>query len=355
MKGVIAVAAFAACGPAAAFDQSFARVDVAEGIVAYVANESPGGVVQGNVTVISGADASLVIDSGQYPELARRIVADMKASKLPPARYLVNTHWHGDHLLANFVFDEAFPGLVVLQHAETARLGPVNYADWGPKKVRELVDYAGKMDAAAEKGVTSKGVALDEDMRESFRVDAKLIRVWAATSEDSRWEAPDVTITADTGIDLGGRVVAVRHLGNANTTGDLVAWDAATKTLVTGDIVVHPTPYSFGSWHSEWIDTLQKMRELEPARIVPGHGAVMHDDAYLAQLQALLAETRARVRAAVADGKSLEDVRKQVTLSDFETRFAGEDAARRRAFRQFYLQPGLERAWKEARGEPLAE
>lgn len=355
MKRAIGLAVVVACGPVQAFEQSFERVAVADGIVAYVANESPGGVVQGNITVISGKDASLVIDSGQYPALARRVAADMRASRLPPAKFLLNTHWHGDHLLANFVFDEAFPGLVVLQHAETARLGPPNYGDWGPKKVEELVAYAGKMDTAAQKGVTSKGVKLDEDMRESFRVDARLIRAWAESSKESRWEAPDITLTADTGVDLGGRVVSLRHLGNANTTGDMVAWDAQTKTLVTGDIVVHPTPYSFGSWHSDWIDTLQKMRDLQPAHLVPGHGAVMQDDAYLALLQDLLAETRKQVRAAVDAGKTLDDVRKEITLAEFETRFAGDNVERRRAFRQFYLQPGLERAWKEARGEPLAE
>ena len=340
---------------AAGFEQSFERVPVAEGIVAYVATESPGGVVQGNITVISGTQASLVIDSGQYPELARRIAADIRASTLPAPKYLLNTHWHGDHLLANFVFDEAFPGLVVLQHAETARLGPVNYKDWGPAKVEELADYSIKLEAAAEKGVTSKGVKLDDDMRASFRVDADLIRKWAAQSKDSRWEAPDITITADTGIDLGGRTVSLRHLGKANTPGDVVAWDERTKTLVTGDVVVHPTPYSFGSWHSEWIDVLAAMRALQPSKIVPGHGAVMANDDYLELLEDLLAETRTQVRAAVAAGKSLEDVRKQVTLPEFERRFAGDSVERRRAFQQFYLQPGIERAWKEAKGESRDE
>jgi hypothetical protein len=53
---------------AAGFEQPFERVPVAEGIVAYVATESPGGAR--NITVVSGTQASLVTDSGQYPELA---------------------------------------------------------------------------------------------------------------------------------------------------------------------------------------------------------------------------------------------------------------------------------------------
>ena len=354
-QAMVVVAVLAGGAQAAGFEQSFERVAVADGIVAYIATESPGGVVQGNITVISGKDASLVIDSGQYPELARRVAKDIRDAKLPTPKYLLNTHWHGDHLLANFVFDEAFPGLVVIQHAETARLGPPNYADWGPKKVQELIEYAAKMDTAAAKGVTSKGVKLDDDMRESFRVDAELIRHWGAQATDARWQAPDITVVAETNLDLGGRIVSLRHLGKANTTGDLVAWDDTTKTLVTGDIVVWPTPYSFGSWHSEWIETLGAMRALKPANIVPGHGVVMHDDAYLALLQELLAETRAQVKAAVAAGKTLEQVKADVRLPDFEKRFAGDNVERIRAFRQFYLEPGIGQAWKEAKGEPRTE
>src|SRR5687768_2138161 len=98
-QAMVALAALAGTAHAAGFEQSFERVAVADGVVAYVATESPGGVMQGNITVISGKDASVVIDSGQYPELARRVARDIVEAKLPTPEYLVNTHWHGDHLL----------------------------------------------------------------------------------------------------------------------------------------------------------------------------------------------------------------------------------------------------------------
>jgi cyclase len=335
--------------------QDYRKVDVAEGIVSFIAEESPGGVVQGNVTLISGKRYSLVVDSGQYVGLAQRMIDDIRASGAPPVRYLVNTHWHGDHLLANFVFEQAYPELTVIQHAETARVGAKTYADWTSKRMPELKAYPAKLDKAVATGKTSKGVVLSEDQRESFRVDSALIKQWLATSSGTRWDAPDETITDAVTLDLGGRVVALRHLGKANTTGDLVVWDAATRTLVTGDVVVAPTPYSFGSYHSEWIETLAAMRALQPARIVPGHGEVMNDDSYLQRLSALLAETRAQVRKAVADGRTLEQMQKEITLPEFEKQFAGGDPARIRAFRGFYLEPGIAQAYKEAKGEPRSE
>ena len=337
------------------WQQDYRKVDVAEGVVSFIANDSPGGVVQGNVTVISGKRHSLVVDSGQYPGLARRMIEEIRASGVAPVRYLVNTHWHGDHLMSNFVFQEAYPQLTVIQHAETARMGVKTYADWATKQMDDLKAYPARLDKAAATGKTSKGVVLTEDQRESFRVDSVLLRQWLATSSDTRWDAPDETITETATLDLGGRSVTVRHFGKANTTGDLVVWDANTKTLVAGDVVVAPTPYSFGSYHSEWIEVLAAMRALEPARIVPGHGEVMSDDSYLKQLSALLAETRTQVRKAVADGRTLEQMQKEITLPDFEKQFAGGDPARIRAFRGFYLEPGIPQAYKEAKGEPRSE
>jgi len=337
------------------WQQDYRKVDVADGIVSFIAGESPGGVVQGNVTLISGKRYSLVVDSGQYVSLAQRMIEDIRASGAPPVRYLVNTHWHGDHLLANFVFQQAYPQLTVIQHAETARVGAKTYADWASKQMADLKAYPAKLDKAAATGKTSKGVVLSEDQRESFRVDSALIRQWLATSSDTRWDAPDETITDAVTLDLGGRIVSLRHLGKANTTGDVVVWDATTKTLVTGDVVVSPTPYSFGSYHSEWIETLAAMRALKPTRIVPGHGEVMSDDSYLQRLSALLAETRTQVRKAIADGRTLEQMQKEITLPAFEKQFTDGEPARIRAFHDFYLEPGIAQAYKEAKGEPRSE
>lgn len=335
--------------------QDFDAVEVADGIVAYIAGESPGGVVQGNIVVVSGDEATLVLDSGQYVDLARRVVADIRARGLPPVRHLVNTHWHGDHLLANFVFREAWPGLEVVQHAETARAGKREYAEWATKTLPELRDYPARLEKAVETGKTSRGVALDDEQRENFRVDARLIRAWLATSADTRWEPPDRTIDADATIDLGGREVQLRFLGKANTTGDLMLWDSRTRTLASGDVVVSPTPYSFGSYHTEWIATLDAMRALRPLRIVPGHGAVMDDDSYLFKLAALLTATRTQVRKAIADGKTLEQMQRDIALPGYQALFAGDDEARGRAFRAFYLAPAIPQAYKEAKGEPRSE
>lgn len=334
--------------------QDFTRVQVADGVTAFIAAESPGGVVQGNITVIAGERYSLVVDSGQYPDLARRVIGSIKASGAPPVRYLVNTHWHGDHLLSNFVFEQAYPDLILIQHAETARVGTKEYADW-PTLLAEMKAMPDELEKQATEGRSKDGKVLDGAQRESMRINAMLLRQLLPTAEGSGWSAPDLAFADEMTLDLGGRKVALRNLGKANTTGDVVVWDEKTRTLVTGDIVVAPTPYSFGSYHSEWIEVLAKMQALQPLRIVPGHGEAMRDDSYLERLAALLAETRTQVRAGIAAGQTLEQIQKDVTLPEFQKQFAGDNPGRIRAFQRFYLQPGIVQAYKEARGEPRSE
>ena len=110
--------------------QNYENVEVANGIYAFIATEPKTGVVQGNIVLVIGDADALVVDSGQYPILAERIVKEIQTLTPKPVRILVNTHWHGDHLLANHVFRKAFPGLKVVTHKETKKFAEKNYANW---------------------------------------------------------------------------------------------------------------------------------------------------------------------------------------------------------------------------------
>ena len=150
---------------------------------------------------------------------------------------------------------------------------------------------------------------------------------------------------------LGNREVQLLHLGRGNTAGDVVAFLPKEKILITGDLLVHPVPYSFGSFLSEWIATLKQMAAMQPAIIIPGHGAAQHDQTYLTQVIGLLETTVKQVKDAAQRGLSLEEARKAVDLEAFRLRFAGDDAARNYAFQNYFFIPATERAYKEAKGE----
>jgi glyoxylase-like metal-dependent hydrolase (beta-lactamase superfamily II) len=79
------------------------------------------GALSGNTTVIIGSRDVLVVDSGSLPSVAADDIALIRTWTNKPVRYLVNTHWHGDHAWGNEAYAKAFPGLTILAHPETTR------------------------------------------------------------------------------------------------------------------------------------------------------------------------------------------------------------------------------------------
>jgi cyclase len=334
--------------------QDFETVKVAEGIYAFIATESNSGVVQGNVVLIVGNDSAMLVDSGQFPSLADRMAVKVKEVTQKPVRHLVNTHWHGDHLLANHVFKKRFPGLIVVAHENTVVLGEKNYGKFA-EQVKGYPKLIQDLRALVKSGKSTKGRVLTEEEKTGLAIDADALESSLADLTASRYEPAEKTFQKEISFDLGKRNVRVMNLGRGNTSGDAVILIPDAKVVVTGDTVVYPTPYSFGSYHSEWMDVLKKMTELGADTYIPGHGPVMKDTGYLETLIALLGDVRTQVRAAVKENLSLEEVRKKVTLDDWKQRLAGDNPDRRRAFKDFFLDPGIERAYKEAKGEPLTE
>ena len=335
-------------------DFDFQVVPVADGITAFIAKEPKAGVVQGNVILITGDEGAIVIDSGQFPPQARKMVAEIRKLTSQPVRALIITHWHGDHLLAANVFRESFPGITVVSHAETRRLGAKFYADW-PEQVKGFPKMIATLRERLATGKRRDGSPISEEDKFGYKTDSDALEAVLPDIADTKWVPPDTTFKDEITFYLGKREVQVRNLGLGNTSGDAVTWVPDAKVLITGDTVVYPTPYSFGSYHSEWVEVLKKMIALEAVRIVPGHGPVMTDAGYLKTLIALLEDTREQVRAAVKQGLTLEQTRKQVNLEKFRMQLAGDDIYRQRAFREFFLEPGIGQAYKEAKGEPRVE
>ena len=68
-----------------------------------------------------GREAVLVVDTGQFPSIAARVIADRRKTTSAPVRYVVNTHWNGDHLLGNDTFRrEAFRQFFVMAAIQQA-------------------------------------------------------------------------------------------------------------------------------------------------------------------------------------------------------------------------------------------
>lgn len=324
----------------------------APGILAFIAHSTSPGILSGNSVAILGKDAVLVVDSGQFPSYAKEMIATIRAATDKPVRYLVNTHWHGDHHYGNAVYQEAFPGLTIIStsytQAKFTEMAPRYFgmAFFGPA-VQQLQDAL----AADRSGKRP----LSEAQRSSFTGLLGDFEVARPELEQFRLCPPELGYEQQLSLELGGRRVLVLFPGRGNTGGDSAVFVPDAKLLATGDLLVDPIPFAFGSFIGEWPAALRRLEALEPALVVPGHGPIEQGTARLALLREALEALHARVQAAFQKGLSLEETAKQVDLADFRERFCGGDKARERDFATYFLQPGLRRAYREAKEGPLKD
>jgi glyoxylase-like metal-dependent hydrolase (beta-lactamase superfamily II) len=100
--------------------------------------------------------------------------------------------------------------------------------------------------------------------------------------------------------------------------------------VVAGDLVVYPMPYIYDGYPAEWGETLEKLGQLDAGTIVPGHGPVLHDKAYVFLVRDLMKSAVDQIdaeltRVGPAMFRGVDDVKGAVDLTPFRQRFAGRD------------------------------
>jgi glyoxylase-like metal-dependent hydrolase (beta-lactamase superfamily II) len=219
----------------------------------------------GNLGVCVGPDGVFVIDD-QYAPLTDKIRAAIAALSDKPIRFVVNTHWHGDHTGGNENMAKA--GATIVAHDNVRR--------------RLATDQI----RAAQKDT---------------------VRASPAAA------LPVVTFSDTVTMHVNGETLVVAHVPHAHTDGDAIVWFRKADVVHMGDVFFNGN-YPFidvGSGGS--IDGVVAAVEGVLAqigretRIIPGHGPVA-DRAALTKYHAMLTGARDRVRAAAAGGKPLGEV-----------------------------------------------
>ena len=330
---------------------SFETVKVAEGIYAFI--EAPGkAIVSGNSVLVVGEDAALVVDTGHHPELSRRMTEEIRRLTPKPVRYVVNTHWHNDHVSGNSVFAEAFPEARFLALTFTARILETQVGPYyGEPCVKLLQAQAQPLREAYEKGVGLDGKPLDEARRGRYA--AFLAQGDAALEECRafRYRGTDLAFNERVTVRLGKRNVELLWLGRANTAGDAVIHVPDAKVVITGDILVHPFPFATQSYIGEWAAVLRRIEAMDAAVIVPGHGFVMRDKKYLVDIAELLESIMKQARSAYRPGITLEELRAKVDVEPFKQRIAGGNAFIEANFNAMIKSSAVNRAFQELEGK----
>ena len=220
----------------------------------------------GNIGLSYGEDGNVIVDY-QYAPLSEKVLAAIAAVDPDPVRFVVNTHWHGDHTGGNEAMGRR--GAVILAHDNVRRR------------------------MSSEQFIAALGERVPASPRDALPV---------ATFEDG------VTLH------LNGDTLHVVHVADAHTDGDsLVHWQQA-NVLHMGDTFFNKVSLPFidmssGGSIDGMIAAADKGLAMsnEATRIIPGHGPVA-SRADLAAYRAMLIDIRSKVAAGIKAKRSLAQI-----------------------------------------------
>ncbi len=333
---------------AAAPPPGFELTRVADGVYAAIRSDSSVNIVHGNTTVIVNEIDVVVVDAAGTPAAARRVIAAVRRLTRKPVRYLVNTHWHDDHTMGNQAWSEAYPGLEIVGHPETVKDMTSKAVANREGYVKSLPDILQYIEQQLAAGNGLDGTPLAPGERRSLTADMRLAREYLAQAPAFRITPPTLSVRRRLTLVRGERTIDIRHFGWGNTPGDLVVHLPREQVVITGDLVVWPTPFVFDSHIGSWRSSLDSVRALGAAIIVPGHGPVMRDDGYIDLVGRALRSVQEQAVAARAKGLDLEQTRKVVDVGELGREFAGEDKVRRRTWENYFVGPAVQRAVEQA-------
>lgn len=255
---VLAVAAVPAQAQTPAPQPEVRTEKVAEGLYVLFGNG-------GNVGVSAGPDGVFIIDD-QYAPMTPALSAAIGGISDSPVRFVINTHWHGDHTGGNENFGKM--GAVVIAH----------------DNVRARMSVPQAMEFFKREVPASPPAAL-----------------------------PVITFNDSVSLHLNGDDVRVIHLAAAHTDGDAIIHFRKANVIHAGDIF-------FNGWYPfidvdsggsiagmmSAVDTVLALSD-DATRIIAGHGPVS-GKAELQAYRKMLVDTVTRIRTLRAEGRTVDEI-----------------------------------------------
>jgi cyclase len=348
MRSLALLAVIASAATAAAQPSPYHIKQLAPGVHVVIRDVTRGKPSDSNVLIIINESDVVVVDANIFPESARQTVREIKKLTNKPVRYVVNTHWHSDHHYGNAIYRQAYPGVEFIGHPHTRHM--VLTSDM-PDLVKNIdVEYPAEMariQKALDTGKRSNGQTLTPDYRKILEERLEDYRIFLKEMKVTPLIPSTLTVADSLVLQRGDRSIVIKHLGIGNTAGDLVVYLPNERVVATGDLVVKPVPFAFGSYVREWPTTLRNLTRIDATAIVPGHGEVESDWSYVNRLIPLLEAMWDQVGKAVAGGADLEATRKAVNLDSFRPQFGGTEGDGRLMFDLLFLNPGIESAYNQ--------
>ena len=185
-----------------------------------------------NLSVIVTTAGVVVVNGGDSYQLAARLHQSIRQITPVPVVWLINENGQGHAVLGNSYWRDQ--GVKIIAH---------------------------RLAAAAVRQRAAKMLS-SMSQRDRDQADGTDVAI------------PDVEFEQRMQLNLGDRSIELISFGEAHSPGDISVWLPDEKTLITGDIAFHQRLLAIfpDTNVAAWIDSFQRMSELQPLVLVPGHG-----------------------------------------------------------------------------------
>lgn len=268
------------CGISASQDQDFSKVQMKVTKVSGTVYMIEG--AGGNIGASVGDDGIVIVDD-QYAPLAEKIQAALKSITDKPVRFIINTHYHGDHTGGNAYFQKQAP--IIAQD-----------------NVRKRLESGGPVGNGG-----------------SVHMDAK---------PQLKEALPIITFDHNVTVHLNGEDIRALFFPAGHTDGDSIIFFPKSNVVHMGDdFVTYGFPFinvDSGGSINGMIDAVDQVVSQLPSdvKVIPGHGPISSLDdvrAYATMLKA----TREVTQKAIKEGKTLDQM-KQAKLLDPWKKYSGD-------------------------------
>jgi glyoxylase-like metal-dependent hydrolase (beta-lactamase superfamily II) len=260
--------------------------EVADGVWAYQPPSATWGY--SNAGLVAGDGASLLVDTLFDLALTGAMLDRMRpVTDAAPIGTVVNTHANGDHCYGNQLLRDR---RIVASEASAREMDEVPPGMLHALVQLDLGEDANRYVAAAFG---------------PFRFD------------DIESTPPTDTFSGALTLQAAARPVELMEVGPAHTAGDVLAWVPDARVVFTGDILfIDSTPIIWAGPVANWLAACRRIRELEPAVVVPGHGPLTDLDG-VAQVAGYLEWLRDEAAARFADGMEVVDAAWDLELGPY--------------------------------------
>lgn len=235
----------------------------------YAAVHKPGGHAICNAGIIDLGDVTLVIDPFLTPTAANQLKRFAEELTGNPVKYVVNTHYHSDHIRGNQVFENA----TIISTEKTKDL----IEKRGAQELEEDRNHANEhLMSWRNKSIDKNNLSAVENQRGMIGYYEGIVQSLPAIKITS----PHITFKESLTIRGSQRSVEIMEMGFGHTESDAVIWIESEQLLFAGDLLfVGAHPWMLDGDPENWFRILDRLMELKPEAIVPGHGPVTTSEA----------------------------------------------------------------------------